>query len=90
MRGWWGCCGLDVTDTTLYFGSSSVKAQIAADMTPEQRQDFTIRKQILWQSTDATDAEARAMEIQLIQETVANDAAQGYNLVPRQRPSADH
>ncbi len=46
--------------------SSRVKAQIAADMTPEQRQDFTIRTQILWQSTTASGIEVREKEREFI------------------------
>jgi len=57
--------GLDLTGTAMYFGSSSIKSEIAADLTSQQRRDLTIRKQIIWESTDATDAEARAMEVRL-------------------------
>ena len=52
---------MDLTGTMLYFGSPS--ADIAADFTPEQRRDVTIRKEILWESADATDGEVRAMEV---------------------------
>jgi hypothetical protein len=79
--------GLDVTGTTLYFGSPR-KAAVAADLTPEQRRDLTIREEVLWESEDATDAEARAMEARLIVEHGANDPARGYNLRPRYRPGA--
>jgi hypothetical protein len=58
--------GLDLTGTMLHFGSPT--ADIAADFTPEQRRDVTVRKQILWDSMDATDAEARTMEVQPIRE----------------------
>jgi hypothetical protein len=75
--------GLDLTGTTLYFGSSSVKAEIAADLTPQQRRDLTIRKEILWESLDATDAEVRAVEVRLIRELGANDPEIGYNRRPR-------
>ena len=78
--------GLDLTDTALYFGSP-MKAVIAADLTPEQRRDLTIRKQTLWESSEATDAEARAMEVRLIREHRANDPAVGYNQWPRHRPA---
>jgi hypothetical protein len=77
--------GLDLTGTTLYFGSSSIKAQIAAELSAEQRRDFTLRKEILWESEEASDAEARAMEVRLIQELHANDPAVGYNRWPRRR-----
>jgi hypothetical protein len=76
--------GLDLTGTTLYFGSPR-KAAIAADLTPAQRRDLTIRKQVLWESEDATDAEARAMEARLIVEHGGNDPARGYNLRPPYR-----
>ncbi|BBX44707.1 GIY-YIG nuclease family protein [Mycobacterium cookii] len=76
--------GLDVTGTLAYFGSPSNrgKEQIAADHI-DQRLDLTVRKQILWESETATDAEARAMEVKLIRETGANNPAIGYNLSPR-------
>lgn len=61
-----------------YFGSPS--ADIAADFTPDQRRDVTIRKQILWESSEATDAEARAMEVRLIRELRANSSEVGHNL----------
>ena len=75
--------GLDLTGTTLYFGSSSVKAEIAADLTPRQRQDLTIRKEIIWESMDATDSEARAVGLRLIRELRANDPEIGYNRWPK-------
>ena len=61
-----------------YFGSPS--ADIAADFTPDQRRDVTIRKQSLWESSEATDAEARAMEVRLIRELRANSWEVGHNL----------
>ncbi len=72
--------GMDLTGTASYFGSPSV--DIGADLTPEQRLDFTARKQILWQSMDATDAEVRAMEVKFIHEQRSNDPAVGYNRWP--------
>jgi hypothetical protein len=42
-----------------------------------------LRKEILWESETATDAEVRAMEMKLIQENGAQDPAVGYNLTPR-------
>jgi hypothetical protein len=75
--------GLDLTVTTLYFGRPST--DIAADFTPEQRRDVTIRKQILWESLDATTAKARAMEVRLIRELGANDPEVGYNRWPQPR-----
>lgn len=74
--------GMDLTGSITYFGSPSAKERIAADLA-EHRLDLTARKQILWESDTATDAEVRAMEIKLILEYQANDPAVGYNLTPR-------
>ena len=49
--------GMDLTGTLVYFGTPN-PALIVADFTHAQRQDFTIRKQILWEG-DAPDAEVR-------------------------------
>lgn len=77
--------GLDLTGTLTYMGSPSQWRRIAADMTPEQRRDFTVRKTILWESELATDAEARAMEAHYIVTTGANRPGVGYNIRPRWR-----
>ena len=59
--------GQDVTGSVAYFGSAN-SAIVAADFTPEELRDFTIRKQILWESEDASASEVNAMEIRLILE----------------------
>jgi hypothetical protein len=41
--------GQDRTDTLNYFGSADSRL-IEQDFTPEQRRDFTIRKEVLWES----------------------------------------
>ena len=48
--------GKDLTDSINYFGSANSEL-IEADFTREQRGDFTIRRQILWESDVATDEE---------------------------------
>ena len=75
--------GLDLTDSINYFGSAS-SVLIAADFTPEQRRDMTIRKEILWESQAATRAEVSAKEVEFIRALRANDPAIGYNQWPRQ------
>ena len=78
--------GMDLTGTPTYFGSPSAHEQIAADLELEpHRFDLTLRKEILWESETATDAEVRAMEIKLIVEHRANDPTVGYNRTPRWR-----
>ena len=76
--------GMDLTGTLLYFGSPSAGAQIAADLGLDgQGLEIAIRKEILWESETATDAEVRAMEVRLIQEHRSNDPSIGYNRSPR-------
>ena len=48
--------GQDLTDSINYFGSAHSEL-IARDFTREQRRDFTIRRQILWESETASDQE---------------------------------
>ena len=48
--------GSDLTDSANYFGSASSEL-IRKDFTREELRDFTIRKEILWESQDATKSE---------------------------------
>lgn len=73
--------GMELTGTLTYFGSAA-PAVIAADFTPEQRRDFTLRKKILWEGA-APDAEVRAKEIDFIRLLRSNDRAIGYNRWPK-------
>ena len=74
--------GMDLTGSLTYFGSPNAKL-VALDFTTEEQRDFTARKQILWESDTASDAEVRAKEIELIREHRSNDPAVGYNRSPR-------
>jgi hypothetical protein len=74
--------GQDVTDDINYFGSAS-SALIAADFTPEQRRDFTVRRQVLWESATATREEVTCKEREMIELHRSNDPAVGYNRTPR-------
>jgi hypothetical protein len=70
--------GQDVTGTICYFGSPNSKL-VAADFTKEQSRDFTVRKQILWESEVATNLEVDAKEIEFILDLKSNNPAVGYN-----------
>ena len=74
--------GQDVTDSINYFGSAS-SALIAKDFTREQRRDFTIRREILWESETATRDEVNRKEIEFIFLHRSNDPMIGYNRRPR-------
>ena len=78
--------GKDLTDTINYFGSADSKL-IQNDFTRKERRDFTIRKQILWESEDATDREVNQQEIYYIRLYKSNDPDIGYNRWPRFKKS---
>lgn len=77
--------GMDLTGSLTYFGSPNPKL-IAEDFTEDERRDFTIRKEILWESETASAAEARAKEVELIRLHRSNDPAVGYNRWPGSVP----
>jgi DNA modification methylase len=76
--------GMDLTDSINYFGSAS-SALIARDFTIAQRKDFTIRREIIWESEAATNSEARRAEIGFIRTYRSNDPDVGYNRWPKLR-----
>ena len=53
------------------------------DFTREQRRDFTIRKEILWESETALQPEVTRVEVEFIRALRANDPTVGYNRWPR-------
>jgi hypothetical protein len=74
--------GQDLTDSINYFGSADSRL-IERDFTREQRSDFTIRKQLLWESEGATPSEVSLKEAEFITLFRSNDPAVGYNRWPR-------
>jgi len=74
--------GSDLTDTISYFGSPDPDL-VAADFDRSERMDMTVRREILWQSKTATDAEVRKVEFDLIRKHRTNDPAVGYNQRPK-------
>ena len=74
--------GKDLTGSINYFCSAN-RSLIAADFTKDQRKDFTIRREILWESEMATDAEVGQNEVEYIIAFRSNDPAVGYNRWPK-------
>ena len=74
--------GKDLTGTLNYFGSAN-SALIEKDFSAEQMRDFTVRKQILWESETASDSEVNLKEVELIRALRSNDPRIGYNQWPR-------
>jgi len=73
--------GSDMTDNIRYFGSADAKL-IEKDFTPAQRRDFTVRKEILWESATASLSELLQKEREFIIELRSNDPVVGYNRNP--------
>ncbi|MFY9158456.1 hypothetical protein [Aquirufa ecclesiirivi] len=65
-----------------YFGSADSKI-IAKDFTREQRRDFTIRKEILFEAENITDQEINQMEVEFIKQYQSNNPSNGYNQWPK-------
>jgi hypothetical protein len=74
--------GQDRTNMLTYFGSVDSRL-IEQDFTPEQRRDFTVRKEVLWESDQASRSEATWVEFEFIRALQSNDPAVGYNRWPR-------
>ena len=74
--------GKDLTDSINYFGSASSEL-IAEDFSREDRRDFTIRKEILWESETASDREVHEREMELIRKHNSNHPEIGYNQWPK-------
>ncbi|MBL4751332.1 MAG: hypothetical protein JKX71_12255 [Amylibacter sp.] len=69
--------------TIRYFGSWNY-ALVEDDFTKEDLQDFTIRREILFEADDKVAVGQK--EMALIVELGANDPERGYNRTPKFRP----
>lgn len=78
--------GKDLTGTLNYFGSANSNL-IEEDFTEEEKRDFTIRKETLWESETALDNEVNGIEVQYIRKFRSNDPKVGYNKWPKFRES---
>jgi hypothetical protein len=76
--------GQDVTDNITYFGSADHKL-IEKDFSRDQRRDFTMRKEILWESETASNQEVTKVENQYINSFHSNNPTIGYNQRPVKR-----
>ena len=74
--------GKDLTNTLNYFGSAS-STLIEQDFTREQIRDFSIRKEIIWESEIASDTEVNLEEVRLINLYKSNNPEIGYNRWPK-------
>ena len=74
--------GKDLTDSINYFGSADSDL-IEKDFSRDQRRDFIIKKETLWESENASDSEVSQKEIEFIRAFKSNDPKIGYNRWPK-------
>jgi len=77
--------GKDTVGSHRYFGSPDMDIvnEDFANLPAEVKRDYTVRKQILWESEDCSEAELSAKEVEFIREHRSNDPAIGYNRWPK-------
>jgi hypothetical protein len=74
--------GKDLTDNINYYGSADKKL-IENDFTREQRKDFTIRKEIIFESESISDNLLSQKELEFIRIYRSNNPEIGYNQWPK-------
>jgi hypothetical protein len=77
--------GKDSFGSHRYFGSPDIDIINSdfANLPDEVRKDYTVRKQILWESEDCPETELSRKEVEIIREYQSNDPAIGYNRWPK-------
>lgn len=77
--------GKDSYGSSRYFGSPNpdVVNEDFEKLPENIRKDYTVRKKILWESTDSTEAELSGKEIEFIRHHQSNNPDIGYNRWPK-------
>ena len=77
--------GKDSVGSHRYFGSPDMDTVNAdfANLPEEVRRNYAIKKQILWESETASEAELSRKEIEFIRQYRSNDPGIGYNRLPK-------
>ena len=77
--------GKDSVGSFRYFGSPdiSVVNNDFASLAESVRKDYTVRKQILWESESCTEQELAAKEVEFIRRYQSNNPKIGYNRWPK-------
>lgn len=81
--------GKDSIGSYRYYGSPDMDIvnKDFESLSPEVRKNYTIRKEILWESPDCEESLLSAKEVEFIRLHKSNDPAIGYNRWPK--PSAE-
>ena len=77
--------GKDTIGSYRYFGSPDIEIVNSdfMNLSEELRRDYTVRKQILWESSSATESELSEKEVEFIKLHQSNNPKIGYNRWPK-------
>lgn len=77
--------GKDSVGSHRYFGSPDLDLvnKDFENLPAEVRKDYTVRKQILWESETCTESELSKKEVEFIRKHRSNDPTIGYNQWPK-------
>ena len=77
--------GKDSVGSARYMGSPDWKIVNAdfANLPKEAQLDYSLRKEILWESAEATESQLAAKEVEMIRKFRSNDPSIGYNRWPK-------
>jgi len=77
--------GKDSYGSSRYFGSPNpnVVNEDFEKLPDDLRRDYTVRKQVLWESTEDSEAELSAKEVEYIKQYQSNNPEIGYNRWPK-------
>ncbi len=77
--------GKDSIGSYRYYGSPDMDVvnKDFENLAPEIRRDYTIRKEILWESPDCEESILSAKEVEFIRLYKSNNPAIGYNRWPK-------
>ena len=77
--------GKDSIGSYRYYGSPDMEVvnEDFAILPEEMKKDYTIRKQILWESENCSEEELSAKEVEYIDQYQSNNPEVGYNRWPK-------
>jgi hypothetical protein len=77
--------GKDSVGSYRYYGSPDMNIvnEDFKNLSDDVRKDYTIRKQILWESETATEEELSVKEVEFIRKYQSNNPKIGYNRWPK-------
>ena len=81
--------GKDAYGNSRYFGSPNPDAinEDFEKLPDKARRDYTVRKQILWESTECSESDLSAKEVEFIKQYQSNNPRIGYNQWPKFKPN---